>query len=139
MAQLVLAAGLEGFVAVDSAGTGAYHAGEPPDRRSADAAQTRGVTLQGAARQFEATDFERFDHVVAMDTENLSALEALSENDVHRSKLTLLRDFDATCLPGSDVPDPYYGGEGGFDAVFEICEAACRGLLVQLRERHRLP
>ncbi len=125
-------------VEVDSAGTGAYHVGEPPDRRSAATASKRGIELGGRARQFVVGDFERFDYVLAMDTENLGNLVAIVP-DRHAERVHLLRDFDPDSPPGSSVPDPYYGGDRGFEEVVDLCLAACGGLLDHLVERHGLP
>lgn len=140
MKHLVQRAGLEDSVRIDSAGTAAYHAGEPPDRRSAAAAQARGTPLGGKARQFRSADFSRFDYVVAMDTTNhADLLDLASKHDGAESRVFLLRDFDPASPNGSSVPDPYYGGDAGFEEVLDLCEAACQALLGHLIERHRLP
>lgn len=128
----VEAAGLADRIAVDSAGTGAWHAGEAADPRSAAAARRRGVRLVSRARRFEAHDFERFDWIVAMDASNRDDLRALAPDAAAAARVHLLRSFDATAPPEADVPDPYYGGPGGFDDVFALCEAACAGLLEQI-------
>lgn len=127
--------GLSDAVHVDSAGTAAYHAGEAPDRRSTAAAKRRGVVLSGRARQFRREDWQRFDLILAMDRENFADLEATRPTDA-RGRLVLFRDFDDQAPPGAEVPDPYYGGERGFDEVLDICERACRGLLAHLRAAH---
>lgn len=132
--HLVAEAGLDDRLEIDSAGTAAYHAGESPDRRSAATARRRGVSLVGRARQFIREDFERFDHVLAMDRSNLDALLRLAPSDTARAKVRLLRDHDPDSPPGAEVPDPYYGGPDGFDDVFDICMAACRGLLRELSD-----
>jgi protein-tyrosine phosphatase len=132
MVHLVEQAGLTGQFFIDSAGTSAYHVGEPADARSQAAAKIRGVQLRSVARQFEAADFERFDYVLAMDQENMRALGALVPDRATRKKLHLLRSFDAQSPVGAGVPDPYYGGGRGFDEVFDICFAACQGLLAHL-------
>ncbi|MCA9707337.1 MAG: low molecular weight phosphotyrosine protein phosphatase [Myxococcales bacterium] len=119
---------------IDSAGTAAYHAGERPDRRSAATAHARGVPLPGRARQFRRDDFDRFDHILAMDRSNRDALRRLAPSDAARAKVRLLRDHDPQSPPEAEVPDPYYGGPDGFDHVFDICMAACEGLLAQLLE-----
>lgn len=129
--------GLSHQVAVDSAGTAAYHGGEPPDRRSARAALRRGVELPSRARQFLAGDFERFDYVLAMDTSNLQNLQALAPGR-YSDKLFLLRDFDPASGKGSSVPDPYYGGDHGFEEVLDQCFAGCQGLLDHLVSTHGL-
>ena len=138
MAWLVEREGLSGRVRLDSAGTGGWHAGEPPDPRSTEAAKRRGIPLAGAARQFELADFERFDHIVAMDRSNLRNLRRLAPDDGALARLSLLRDFDPASPRGSDVPDPYFDGPQGFDEVVDICIAGCEGLLADLRERHGL-
>ena len=132
------AAGLS-HVRVDSAGTHDYHVGQPPDRRSQRHAARRGYDLSALrARQVERSDFERFDYVLAMDRQNQHSLSALAASAMRR-KIHLLRRFDPR-QDGSelDVPDPYYGGPSGFEQVFDICEAACRGLLAHLRKEHGL-
>jgi protein-tyrosine phosphatase len=126
MRSLVREEGLEGRVVIDSAGTGGWHAGEPPDARATDAAQRRGIELGGAARQVEPEDFERFDLLLAMDRENLAALRRLAPDDEARGKVRLL-------LGDRDVPDPYYGGARGFEDVLDLVESACRGLLDEVR------
>lgn len=138
MRALVADAGLTAAIEIDSAGTAAYHAGEKADRRSRATAERRGVRLESIARQFVAADFDRFDYVLAMDGDNLADLEALAPDDEARSRVALFRSFDPASPAGADVPDPYYGGERGFDDVFDICRAACEGLLDHLVREHGL-
>lgn len=118
-------------VEVDSAGTGGWHVGDPPDARSTETARKRGIVLRGAARQVEPGDFERFDLVIAMDRQNLRDLRGIAPGEDGRAKLHLLREFDPASAgsPDLDVPDPYYGGRRGFDDVLDLVEAACAGLL----------
>lgn len=137
MRHLVAQQGLTEVVEVDSAGTAAYHTGEKPDRRSAAAALRRGVALVGRARQFTSRDWQRFDYVVAMDQANFDDL-AEQVPKAERSKLSMLLQFDSGSKPGASVPDPYYGGEQGFDHVVELCFAGCGGLLEQIRRQHQL-
>jgi protein-tyrosine phosphatase len=137
MLHLVEQSGLTGAIDVDSAGTAGYHAGESADRRSVETARRRGIELPSRARQFQAKDFERFDYVLAMDSSNLSGLLRLSKGR-YDHKLWLLRDFDAESPKGSGVPDPYYGGQGGFENVLDLCVAACRGLLDEIIRTHGL-
>lgn len=118
--------------AIDSAGTGNYHLGEAPDIRAKTAGMRRGYELSGKARQLTVQDFDRFDYILAMDHDNLKALRKLSPNEEAKEKICLLRSFDATAEVGAEVPDPYYGGERGFDTVIDICERACRGLLEKI-------
>ena len=137
MRHLLIEEGLVERVQVDSAGTAAYHVGEPPDHRARAAAERRGMRVEGQARQFVRKDWERFHYVLAMDQENFSNLErGVPRSAV--SKLSLLRSFDPNAPPGATVPDPYYGGERGFDEVLDLCEAACRGLIAHLRREHGL-
>lgn len=133
MRHLVKARGLESAFEIDSAGTGGWHAGEPPDGRSAAVGARRGVPLSGRARQVKVSDFDDFDLILAMDRQNLKDLLALAPTAEARKRIHLLRDFDATGPRGRDVPDPYYGGADGFDLVFDVCTAACEGLLLHLR------
>jgi protein-tyrosine phosphatase len=130
-------AGLENEIEVDSAGTGGWHAGEPPDERATAAAHRRGIRLEGAARQVRPSDFDEFDLIVAMDRRNLRELQALAPDDEAREKVRLLREFDPATAgaPDVDVPDPYYGGERGFEDVLDMVEASCRGLIAELRAR----
>jgi protein-tyrosine phosphatase len=138
MRHRVREAGLEGKITVDSAGTAAYHAGEPPDRRARSAAARRGIDIGGKARKFEPNDWERFDYVIAMDRENFDDLGADAPKQELHEKLFLLRSFDPDSPKFAGVPDPYYGGADGFDEVIDICEAGCRGLLQHIREKHGL-
>jgi protein-tyrosine phosphatase len=135
--HLVEAAGLGGAIEIDSAGTGGYHVGDRPDPRSRAAAQRRGIRVDGCARQFVRADFDRFDYVLAMDGSNLEALRALRPKSC-RGKLALLRSFDAAAPENSFVPDPYYGGDSGFDEVIDQCLRACEGLLAHIRREHGL-
>ena len=108
--------------------------GGPRDARSTAAAEDRGLSLDGSAQLFRPGDFARFDYVLALDERNRSELVELAQTPADREKVALLRDFEVNPSERS-VPDPYYGGERGFDEVFEICEAACRGLLSTLISR----
>ena len=124
---------LEDLIAVDSAGTAAYHVGERADKRARQFARKRGLSLDSRARQFAPEDFETQHYVLAMDRENLEHLESLRATQTDRIHLSLLRDFDPLAPAGSEVPDPYYGGDAGFEEVLDLCEAACRGLLEAIR------
>ena len=112
----------------DSAGTYAGHAGEPPDPRTQAALQRRGYKPgRSRARRITAKDFERYELILAMDRDNLAALEKASPPE-HRQKIRLFLEF-APALDLAEVPDPYYGGPDGFERVLDLCEAAARGLL----------
>jgi protein-tyrosine phosphatase len=136
MRHLVAQEGLGERIQIDSAGTGDWHVGDPPDRRASAVGAKRGIPLSGTARQFTPADFARYDHVLAMDRSNRDELLKMAATPADRAKVRLLRSFDASAPPDADVPDPYYGGPRGFDEVFDICERACRGLLDHLRAAH---
>lgn len=132
--HLVEQAGLSDQVEVDSAGTHAYHTGEPPDKRASRTAQKRGISLDGQyARRVSADDFEQFDYVLAMDSNNLRDLLSICP-DEHRHKVRLFLSY-ADGLSIEDVPDPYYGGTTGFERVLDMVEEGARGLLNDIRKR----
>jgi len=135
MRALLRDEGLDGQIELDSAGTGGWHAGDPPDARATAAARARGIELEGAARRVTAADFEDFDLLIAMDRENERDLLARAPDPEARAKVRLLREFDpASAATGDlDVPDPYYGGPNGFEHVLDLVQAACRGLLDEVR------
>ena len=135
--HLVKEAGLEGAIEVDSAGTGDYHVGELPDSRARSAGKRQGIEVSGRARQVQRGDFERFHYILAMDADNLANLQRLAPAS-SAAYCGLLRAFDATSPPGASVPDPYFGGDQGFDEVLSQCLRACRGLLSKIREEHAL-
>lgn len=133
--HLVRESGLEALIEVDSAGTHAYHVGEPPDRRARETALTRGIDIGDLrARRAEVEDFHYFDYVLAMDQDNYHSLGRICPGGME-SKLVLFMDF-APELRRREVPDPYYGGQQGFEQVFDMVEAAARGLLDDISRRH---
>ncbi len=138
MRRLIEEAKLATKIEIDSAGTGAWHVGEPPDHRARATGKRRGLDVRGRARKVVLEDFEHFDYLIAMDRSNRSDLHHLAPNDVAKRKIELLRNYDAESPRDAEVPDPYYGGDDGFERVIDICEAACRGLLVHVRDRHGL-
>ncbi|WP_405238924.1 low molecular weight protein-tyrosine-phosphatase [Lentisalinibacter orientalis] len=132
--KLVADAGLEEFVHIDSAGTHAYHTGEPPDQRAAAAAERRGFDLSGqSARRVTAEDFERFDYVLAMDRDNHEILLGAALED-HHGRIRLFLEFGSDPAR-QEVPDPYYGGAVGFERVLDLVEDAAQGLLRDVRAR----
>ncbi|WP_179402426.1 low molecular weight protein-tyrosine-phosphatase [Burkholderia guangdongensis] len=134
MRDQVVAAGLADRIDVDSAGTGDWHVGEPPDGRAQAAAGARGYDLSALrARQVAAADFERFDLLLAMDDANLAELHRRCPPQ-YRDKVRLLMEF-ASDASTREVADPYFGGAQGFEQVLDQCEDACRGLLDALRAR----
>ena len=134
MRSLVREAGLTDTIAVDSAGTGGWHVGSPPDSRAAGAARARGIELDGYARQVSREDFDDFDLVIAMDRANVRELRRLARGEEQLAKIRLLREFDCDRADGGEpeVPDPYYGAPGGFEEVLDLVQAACGGLLRQI-------
>jgi protein-tyrosine phosphatase len=121
-------------ITVDSAGTSNYHPGSPPDRRSQAVARQRDYDLSGLrARQVCAEDFATFDLILAMDRNNLQELLRMAPPGA-RGRIQLFLDY-APEQPLREVPDPYYGGPGGFDEVLDLIELAARGLLRRLREQ----
>ena len=135
MRHLAGEAGMEREIQVDSAGTGSWHIGSAPDRRAAAAAQARGIAVEGRARQVEPGDFADYDLILAMDRENLGNLRRLAPGEDARAKVRLLREFDPASAGSADldIPDPYYGAANGFDLVLDLIEAACAGLLGEIR------
>jgi len=132
--QQAEAAGLNGKYEVDSAGTGSWHAGESPDARMRRTAARHGLVYDGAARQVRLSDFDSFEIILAMDTENRRELRARVRRPDQMRKIRLLRDFDPASGPNASVPDPYYGGDEGFEETYRIVEAGVRGLLEALEK-----
>jgi protein-tyrosine phosphatase len=123
--RLVDEAGLASEIEVDSAGTGDWHVGEPPDPRAVAAARARGLSVAGVARQITPVDFEEFDLILAVDDENLRRLRRITPPGAADRVRT---------LAGHEIPDPYYGGPDGFDLVLDLLEKDCRALLDELRQ-----
>ncbi len=117
---------------VDSCGTGNYHIGEQPDPRSVANARENGITLDHKARQFTHEDFEQFDHILVMDSSNLKDVKKLDPKEEYTHKLHLMREYDPIGT-GEDVPDPYFGGELGFQQVFEILDRSIEGFLQEVK------
>lgn len=137
--QKVRQAGLEEFVEVDSAGTHAYHVGDPPDPRSTEHAARRGYDLTDLrGRQLSTYDAERFDYVIAMDRGNYNRIVrefgGAAAGDGQRAEVRMFLDF-APEVPEVEVPDPYMGGAQGFEQVLDLVEAASDGLLAEVRSR----
>ena len=136
--HLVNEAELGARIEVESAGTAGYHTGDAPDPRARAAGKRAGIHVGGRAQQFSAKDFERFEYVVAMDSSNLNDLRAIAPSPVAAKKVRLMRSYDPEAPANAPVPDPYYGGDDGFDHVLELCQSAARHLLQRIREEHRL-
>jgi len=133
--KLVESDNLGESILVDSAGTHAYHTGEPPDPRAQAAAARRGIDLSGLrGRQATPEDFYEFDYVLAMDQENYEHLHSTCPPAL-RYKIRLFMAF-APDYPNHEVPDPYFGGVSGFDRVLDMIEDAAGGLLAEIRGQH---
>ena len=118
---------------VDSAGTGGWHAGELPDKRSISTAKGRGLDITNQrARQFKRSDFDTFDHIFVMDNSNYKDVLALAPNEEAKSKVKLILN---EIFPNEnvDVPDPYYGGQDGFENVFDMLDQACEEIARKLK------
>ena len=128
MNHLIRARQLEKQIQCDSAGTSSYHIGSSPDRRMTAAAKRQDITLEGRARQFEVTDFEDFDLILAMDKDNYRDILRLDRTGDYGDRVRLMCSF-CQFHDDDEVPDPYYGGEAGFNYVIELLKDACEGLL----------
>lgn len=136
--QLLKAEGLDHAIRVDSAGTGDWHIGRPPDQRAQRAALGRGCDISHLrARQVTRLDFDHFNYIIAMDNQNLADLKAMKPPGF-RGHLGLLLSF-ADDNSVQEVPDPYHGGEKEFQQVLDLLENAASGLLEHIKRRHGLP
>ncbi|MBN4005649.1 low molecular weight protein-tyrosine-phosphatase [Nostoc sp. LPT] len=119
----------------DSAGTSSYHVGSPPDRRMSAAAATKlGIKLRGRARQFQKSDFQDFDLILAMDRENYENILSLDRTKQYQHKVRLICEF-CSRYTLKEVPDPYYGGQEGFNQVIDLLIDACEGLLTKVKSQ----
>ncbi|MEA5576982.1 low molecular weight protein-tyrosine-phosphatase [Anabaena sp. UHCC 0451] len=135
MNHLIDQAALSNQIYCDSAGTSSYHIGSPPDRRmSASAFAKLGIKLRGQGRQFQKSDFQEFDLILAMDQENYENILAVDRSGEYHHKVRLMCDF---CSRHSlkEVPDPYYGGTEGFNQVIDLLMDACEGLLDHVKSQ----
>ncbi|MFH1498695.1 MAG: low molecular weight protein-tyrosine-phosphatase [Verrucomicrobiota bacterium] len=133
----VAAAGLAGRVEIDSAGTIGFHAGQPADRRMRTAAARRGYELTSRARQVTPADLTRFDLILTMDEDNRRGVLALARDEGQRARVRAFCEFCQTHAD-TEVPDPYYGGEQGFEHVLDLLEDGCAGVLTWTRQRLEL-
>lgn len=132
--HVVEKAGLSEQIDIDSAGTHAYHIGSPPDNRAQSASGNRGIDLSSLrGRKVKNSDFEKFDYVLAMDNSNHADLTDVAGRDA--DNLYMFLEFSNN-FSEKEVPDPYYGGDQGFEHVLDLIEDASRGLLEHIRERH---
>ena len=126
---------LENFFVVDSAGTGSWHVGNLPDQRMRKTALSRGIELTSRARQIEENDLYEFDQILVMDKENLEAVKSLTKDDMNpvNSKIRLVLSYSKNSQL-DEVPDPYYGGQNGFDKVLDLLDDAMDGLIDSLMD-----
>lgn len=136
MRRIVEREGLEDVITIDSAGIGGWHAGQLPDRRMRSHGAAHGYDFCSRARQFAPADFGRFDIIVAMDDENRADLMAMARTEEERRRIVMMAGFLRHHPGYTTVPDPYYGGDSGFELVIELLEDACEGLLEHLKERY---
>lgn len=129
--QQVRERGVDRWFEIDSAGTSGYHEGDPPDSRTVSAARRRNLVVDGASRPVSAHDLQYQDLVIVMDSENLAFVERLHTSNGGDARIHRLREWDPKG-DSLDVPDPYYGGERGFDNVHDIVERSCEALLEAL-------
>lgn len=132
MRALIEAEGLAESVTIRSAGTGGWHVGKLPDRRMRAAAQNRGYDLSSRARQVSEDDLRDYDLVLVMDQQNLREVRSYDRAALFHPKIRLFCEF-CTDHQASEVPDPYYGGEQGFELVLDLLEDGCRGVLAHIR------
>lgn len=128
--------GLSGKIKCDSAGTISYHAGEPADARMQKHAQRRNYILTGISRQIRSIDFKEFHYVIGMDDENMLNMRSFLPDPEYSNKMSKITDYCSYENPGY-VPDPYYGGDAGFEHVLDLLEDACEGLLNHIRDEHK--
>lgn len=135
--KLVVMEGLDGHFEIESSGTTGYHTGELPDHRMSKVAYDHGYNMDHRARRFMPHDLDDYDLILAMDKENLSDIRRQA-GDKMRARVQLMRDYDPDGYEGSEVPDPYYGGDEGFENVFTIVDRTSRGLLSHLKKELNL-
>jgi protein-tyrosine phosphatase len=135
--EKVKKAGLETFVEADSCGTSNYHIGSQPDPRTIANAFRNGITLNHCGRQFSVEDLRNFDYILAMDKSNYNNILRLPGSNEFAHKVMLMRDFDPL-EKGGEVPDPYHGGEQGFQNVFDILNRTMISFLAHLKKEFQL-
>jgi len=130
--HLVNKAGLGDHYQIDSAGTIGYHEGSPPDERMQASMRLRGIPIIGRSRPLKAIDLQAFDLTLAMDRSNYIDARSLTKDAALRDKVRMFSEY-CRLSPGADVPDPYYGGDRGFEQVLDMIEDGCAGLLEKTR------
>ena len=138
MRSLVKNENLQDQIKIDSAGTAAYHIGKLADPRMRATANKHGIELVSRARQFKAADFDTFDIILAMDSSNYSNILTLAVAEEDIQKVKLMRSYDIPEYKNEDVPDPYYGGDSGFENVYQLLERSCKNLLKKIKNEYNL-
>lgn len=136
MRHIVERNGADSDFLIDSAAIGDWHVGDLPDARMRRHGAAHGYRFDSRARQIEKADFSRFDYIIVMDGDNYKAVSRLASSDADRKKILMMADFLRRHPGQATVPDPYYGGESGFELVIELLEDACEGLFDYLRQDH---
>jgi protein-tyrosine phosphatase len=124
--------GLGGKYQLSSAGTSAYHVGEPPDRRMRQVAAKHGFEYSGQAKQFWRQDLNNYDLIIVMDKNNRQIIESMIQDESQLNMIHMMREFDPQGSTDLEVPDPYYGGDEGFEETYQIVKRSCKGLLEAL-------
>lgn len=137
MNQQIAQAGLTAMVECDSAGTSSYHIGSPPDRRMTESLKKRGYIVGGRARQFQPEDFDEFDLILAMDQDNYQNISFQDRQGQYTHKVKMMCNY-ARNFRDQEVPDPYYGGQAGFEHVIDLLEDACKHLLAEVSPSNAL-
>jgi protein-tyrosine phosphatase len=137
--QLARQAGIGDRFTADSAGTSGWHVGQTPDLRMLRVAARHGLDYDGRARQFQRSDFDRFDLIMAMDAENRLDLLAMANSPDQAAKIHLLREYDPMGGKNVSVPDPYYGRADGFEEVYQVIERSVQGLFSALKDEPHDP
>lgn len=133
MQHFISRAGLDAAYLVDSAGVGGWHVGNLPDERMRRHGLSRGYVFDHRARQFDATtDFDAFDLIVTMDEENYRNITSMATTEAHRGKVVRMREYFKNHPHATSVPDPYYGGDAGFELALDLIEDGCQHLLEDL-------
>ncbi|QPJ64934.1 MAG: low molecular weight phosphotyrosine protein phosphatase [Candidatus Nitrohelix vancouverensis] len=136
--DLIAKEGLENRILVSSAGVGDWHVGSPPDARMQNTARNRGITLNSRAQQIQTGDLKRLDLALAMDESNMLALKQIFPSSADPKKLRMFRSFDPQHNGDLNVPDPYYGGDAGFENVFDIVNRTCPQIIAFLKQEYAL-
>lgn len=135
MKKMIEDEGLENKVLVDSAGTSNWNEGNSPDERMRLHGSKRGYDFCGIARTIKSSDFEKFDYILVMDNNNYMNVKKLAKTEEDVSKIHRMTDFSKDFSDHDHVPDPYYGGDNGFNLVMDLLEDACRGLLKEVKAK----